>query len=251
MHLKSGASRRLVKETLTRVDALVAVSPALARQIREVVPAAEPKIVGNIIDTDFFTPPAAGQDAAGVSAFRFLSVAILKKPKGMHHLLEAARILVQRGHRTFELIIAGDGPERPGLETLAGDIGLTGICRFPGMLTPPEVRDRMRQCDVFVLPSLQETFGVVLGEAMSCGKPVISTRCGGPEFVVTPDSGTLVDVADPAGLAEAMERFILRKVSYDPFKVRQSVMDRFSRDAFVRDISAVYEEACSARRKGS
>jgi L-malate glycosyltransferase len=250
MHLKNATNRRLVKETLTHVDRLVTVSPALARQIQGIIPTVDPQIVGNIINTDFFTPPDAQPKVSSVSPCRFLSVAVLKKPKGMRYLIEAARILIQRGHRTFELIIGGDGPERPGLEKLAGLMGLTEICRFPGMFTPSEVRDRMQHCDVFVLPSLQETFGIVLAEAMSCGKPVISTRSGGPEFIVTPDTGILVDVADPVALADTMEKFILRQVSYDYLKVRQSIIDRFSEEAFLRDISAVYEEACSARVKG-
>jgi glycosyltransferase involved in cell wall biosynthesis len=116
------------------------------------------------------------------------------------------------------------------------------------MLDPPGVRHWMRQCDVFVLPSLQETFGIVLGEAMSCGRPVIATRCGGPEFVVTPETGILVDAADPAALADAMQHFIQGKGKFDPEKIRQSVKDRFSTEAFLDTVTAVYEQVWSGHR---
>ena len=99
----------------------------------------------------------------------------------------------------------------------------------------------MQSCDVFVLPSLHETFGIVLGEAMSCGKPVIATRCGGPEFVVTDDSGCLVDVADPAALAEVMSRFIDGRLTFDSESVRSSVVSRFGVDSFLRQTSDLYQ----------
>ena len=94
----------------------------------------------------------------------------------------------------------------------------------------------MQKCDVFVLSSLHETFGVVVGEAMACGKPVISTRCGGPEFIVNEENGVLVDVANAQALAGAMEDFIADRVSFDPQTVRASVVNRFSPEAFVRNI---------------
>ena len=100
----------------------------------------------------------------------------------------------------------------------------------------------MQNCDVFVLSSLHETFGVVVGEAMACGKPVISTRCGGPEFVVNEETGVLVDVAKPQALADAMADFISDRVSFDPQAVRTSVVNRFSPEVFVRNVSAVYEQ---------
>jgi glycosyltransferase involved in cell wall biosynthesis len=76
---------------------------------------------------------------------------------------------------------------------------------------------------------------------MACGKPVISTRCGGPEFIVNEENGVLVDVADAKALAGAMADFIQDRVAFDPQTVRASVVDRFSPEAFVRNITAVYE----------
>ena len=125
---------------------------------------------------------------------------------------------------------------------MAQQMGLSEKCRFLGSLAPSEVRNQMQQCDVFVLPSLQETFGIVLGEAMSCGKPVIATRCGGPEYVVTPETGLLVDAADPVALADAMERFILGHVKYDPKIIRQTVKERFGKEAYLDNISKVYDQ---------
>jgi L-malate glycosyltransferase len=245
MHLKTSGNRQLVKDTLTRADRVITVSPALAQQIQDFIPAIDLQVLGNIINTDYFTPLEGQSRDTSRSSCRFLTVAIIKKPKGLHYLLEAARILKQRGQSSFELIIGGDGPERQRLMIMAQQMGLSDKCRFLGSLAPSEVRNWMQQCDVFVLPSLQETFGIVLGEAMSCGKPVIATRCGGPEYVVTPETGSLVDVADPVALADTMERFILGQVKYDPALIRQSVKERFGREAYLDNISKVYDQLLS------
>jgi glycosyltransferase involved in cell wall biosynthesis len=71
---------------------------------------------------------------------------------------------------------------------------------------------------------------------------VISTRCGGPEFVITDETGVLVEVANPDALADAMSDFISGRVSFDPVALRASVVNRFGPTAFLQNITRVYEE---------
>ena len=68
----------------------------------------------------------------------------------------------------------------PETRTTRANARCFSLLSLPRGLNREQVRERMQKCDVFVLSSLHETFGVVVGEAMACGKPVISTRCGGP-----------------------------------------------------------------------
>jgi glycosyltransferase involved in cell wall biosynthesis len=242
MHLRTSAQRRRVRETLTQVARVIAVSPALEKELRDFDPAAQIRVIGNLVDTQFFVPPERAQKAAPGQRTRFLSIALLHPGKGLHVLLEASRLLMEQGVDSFEVMIGGDGPERPRLERMARKAGLTGRCRFLGMLTPEEVRSWMQSCDAFVLPSLSETFGVVLAEAMACGKPVLSTHSGGPDFVVTPEAGMLVEPSDPVRLAEAMEGFITKMWTFDPAVIRRSVTERFGADAFRSNIAQVYED---------
>lgn len=240
MHLGTDFTRRLVRETLTGVNQLIAISPALAKQLLEFEPGLDIEIIGESIKTDFFVP-ASGVDKNNAKGKSFFVAARLAEQKGLNHLLEAVHILLRDGLSSFELIIGGDGPDRLELENLAKTLGVDEHCRFLGALNREQVRDRMQQCDVFVLSSLHETFGVVLGEAMACGKPVISTRCGGPEFVVNEETGVLVDVGKPQEMADAMADFISGRVSFEPEAVRNSVVSRFSPEVFVRNATAVYE----------
>ncbi|HEU4711567.1 MAG TPA: glycosyltransferase [Pyrinomonadaceae bacterium] len=240
MHLGTELSRRLVRETLTGVTQVIAISPALVDHIHEFQPELPIEVIGESLRTDFFVP-AETVDKANGTGKSFFVAARLAEQKGLTHLIDAVHLLTSKGMNSFELVIGGDGPDRQKLEEQAQTLGVGRYISFLGGLNREQVRERMQKCDVFVLSSLHETFGVVVGEAMACGKPVISTRCGGPEFFVNEENGVLVDVANPQALADAMADFINDRMSFNPETVRASVVDRFSPDAFVRNVTAVYE----------
>lgn len=80
---------------------------------------------------------------------------------------------------------------------------------------------------------------------MACGKPVITTRSGGSEFIMTQETGLFVDVANPVALAEIMDIFISRRVTFKPDVIRQSISERFGEKAFLQNISAIYEQVWS------
>jgi glycosyltransferase involved in cell wall biosynthesis len=243
MHLGTPVQRDLVKKTLNGVDQVIAISPALERQLKNFERNVDVKIIAGLIRTEFFVPATNGEvrKLDPRAPLRFFVVARLVEEKGIAYLLQAASLLRNADVPRFELIIGGDGPHRAELERMAADLGISANCNFLGRLDRAGVRDWMNRSDVFVLPSLGETFGLVVGEAMACGKPVISTRCGGPEFIVTDETGVLVDVANPESLGQAMSDFLNGRVSFDPATIRKSVVERFGVEAFLRNITSVYE----------
>ncbi len=231
------ALTRTAGRVLARADRVLAVSPALASQMREFFPALSVDVLGNVVLTEFFSPPA--QAPAG-GPFRFLSAALLDPLKGMDYLLDAAKMLRDGGARSFSLTVAGDGSSLSGLKERAKALGIADMTDFPGLLPREALRDAMRESRAFVLPSLGETFSVVLGEAASCGLPVVATLCGGPEFVVTREMGVLVPRADAAALADAMAALLSGRAHFDPGAARRSVASRFGEEAFLDDISRAY-----------
>jgi glycosyltransferase involved in cell wall biosynthesis len=244
VHLRFPFQRRAVRETLHQVDKILAVSPALQQQMHVFEPTAPIEVLGNVVMTDFFQPNDVSYEKSQNPGKTFLSVALMNKGKGIDYLLKSARILLNRGVSAFRLLIGGSGPDLPNLKELSSKLELDRHCRFLGMLERTEVREWMQKADVFVLPSLGESFGVAAGEAMACGKPVLSTRCGGPEFILTAETGVLVPVADPVAMADSMEKFISGKVVFDPQMIRESVVARFGERAFLKSISTVYDQLC-------
>src|SRR5690606_9435676 len=105
---------------------------------------------------------------------------------------------------------------------------------FLGKLSRGEVRMALSNCNAFVLPSRFETFGVVLVEALAMGVPVIATRCGGPEDIVTENTGVLVPVDDRQALAEALESVLLSPDKWDRDTIREDCRARFGAAAISR-----------------
>lgn len=140
-----------------------------------------------------------------------LTVGYLIARKGHDYVLQAMAHLIDRFPNLHYLII-GDGEERPHLEERVRTLGLTDHVEFLGLRPHQEVLQYMDLCDIFVLPSWDEAFGVVYVEAMSQGCLVIGCVGEGIEdFVETGKTGFLVPSKDVDGLAR-----VLDKVCSDP-----------------------------------
>jgi glycosyltransferase involved in cell wall biosynthesis len=106
-----------------------------------------------------------------------LFVGRLAKEKNIPNLLKAAAIVVKKFPRTLFLIV-GDGPEREKLERLAKKLQIEENVVFEGLVEYDKLPAYYKACDVFVLPSDHEGWGLVIVEALAAGKPVITTDVG-------------------------------------------------------------------------
>ncbi|NJD06503.1 MAG: glycosyltransferase [Methylococcaceae bacterium] len=133
---------------------------------------------------------------------RILAVGSLKPVKDQATLLRAFALLP--ASLNARLTILGEGPLRPELEALVGQLGIAGRVALPGFVADPS--PWFRSADLFVLSSRWEGFGNVLVEALQCGLPVVSTDCpGGPAEILDGGRyGELVRPQDPPALAAAM-----------------------------------------------
>lgn len=93
-----------------------------------------------------------------------------------------------------------------------------------------------------VLPSIKETFGCVLIEAMACGKPVLATKSGGPNEFVNNNVGILVEPKNEKALEEGIDLIIKRYDTFDPEYIRKYVVDNYSYDIIGQKIRKVYDD---------
>jgi len=178
--------------------------------------------VPNILPSDF--EHAIKKKKFLKERFRFLCIAQFKPVKN-HICLLRAFASSFRGHNA-ELVLGGDGPLFLATKQSANQLGISSQVSFLGFLSRNRVLAEMERCDVFVLPSHYETFGVVLIEALSCGRPVIAPCGSGPDAIVTEDNGTLFHPNDPNDLAAAMNSMYTNYDRYDPESIRDSCLSR-------------------------
>ena len=124
--------------------------------------------------------------------------------KGIRFLIEAAAKLKPR-FPDLQVVVAGDGFERPDLIKLAESLGVGQDVTFLGWVPNSELPPYYRAAAVSVIPSLEEGFGIPAAEAMGCETPVVASDAGGlPEVVEHGVTGLVVPRGDSTALAEAI-----------------------------------------------
>src|SRR5262249_6933036 len=124
-------------------------------------------------------------------------------------------------------------------------LGLNGRVEFAGRQPLAALVAAMQESALLVLPSRAESLGMVLVEALACGTPVVATRCGGPEDIVTDEVGELVPPEDPEALADGISRVLVRRGSFDPAALRKHALERFGHESVVGRIADVYQAVLS------
>ena len=227
-------------------DHVIAVSEATRRIMIEFehVPAERISVVHNGIEA--LAPPRA----EGVALLRrelaperrpvCLVLARLHEEKGHRVLFEAIPHVLQ-SIRDVLFLLAGDGPHRARFEDAVRQKGLEGAVRFLGRRD--DVPELLAVASLLVLPSLAESFGFVLVEAMSVGVPVVASATGGvPEIVEHGRNGLLVPPGQPLPLAEAIVALLsnpeLRRSLGEAGRGRAR---QFTAQAMVRGYEQTYE----------
>ncbi len=168
----------------------------------------------------------------------------LKERKNLFFLLDMYRE-VTRERPDSRLVIAGSGPLLEPLKRAAERAGLSGRVIFTGYIPEAEKVEYYRLADLLVFPSSMEGFGFSVGEAMSCGLPVVVSNRGSlPELVVDGEGGFLCDPADRSAFAERALQLLSDPALSEKFGVanRERVDRLFRWDHCAAGTKRVYEE---------
>jgi len=189
----------------------------------------------NVVNTKYFKP---GKKADGV--YTFLNVAFLEKNKNQTMLI-GAFIQAFKNNKDVRLVIAGDGPCYNNLQKMIYEHQMEKQIILFGQASRTQVLELMQSSNSFVLSSKKETFGVVIIEAMSCGLPVVSTRCGGPENIITDKSYGLLCEQNKDSLSLSMIEVRNNKDKYIPDLIRKYVVDNYSESVVVNKLVNIYQ----------
>ncbi len=164
------------------------------------------------VDPLVLTPPSRpsyGGIHSRTGELRLVSTGRMVAAKGHPILLEAVRLLRDRGHK-LQVVLIGGGPELTSLQRYVLQHGLADTVSFTHALSHPQTLAQLRRADLFALASFAEGIPVALMEAMSLGLPCVSTTIAGiPELIRSGVDGLLVPPANPQALAAALESLLL------------------------------------------
>jgi glycogen(starch) synthase len=170
----------------------------------------------------------------------------LVKRKGPKYLVTAFSKVLQN-LPDAKLAIAGEGSEAKNLRILIEKLGMKNSTFMLGALPPIQIAKLIAAADVFVLPSLFESFGIVLLEAMAAGTPIVCTRTEGAlEIIQDNVNGVMVPPADDDALANAIleilnDRELAGKLRANGLKI---VKEKFSLEKMAKQTLAIYEQVC-------
>lgn len=184
---------------------LSAVSQTAAERISAALPGSgEVLVVPNGIDPADWQVEPRGADPARLRVATVMRMAPRKRTVPLVRILAEARALLAPQVRLTATVV-GDGPERERAVRYAREHGLADDVRFTGRLGRDDIRDVFAQSDVYLQPSVKESFGLAALEARSAGLPVVArTQTGTTQFIHHEVQGLLA--GDDAGLARALQR---------------------------------------------
>ncbi len=150
-------------------------------------------------------------DIKNISAVVRSVVSLSKKLSGIH------------------LKLVGHGRDFESIKSLCKELdpGET-LIEMTGLRTNEEVYHELWNCDFLIMNSFFETFSLICAEALSCGKPVIATKCGGPQEFINDQCGILIEPGNDKELMAAIEEMYGNYKKYDPQKLRNYSKELFS-----------------------
>jgi len=194
--------KNLSIRTIEKADMIIAVNNVTSRVYANLVGNKKIRVIPigvNIYDFQPSLPPRNGD---------ILVPAALIKARGIEYAIKALPKILKE-HKDAKLHIVGDGVQKPFLIRLCKQLGIQRNVFFHGYVNHREMKNFYSSCRLVVLPSILQSFGNVLLEAMASGRPCVTTEALGPrEIVINGETGYVVPIADSDTLAEAISRLL-------------------------------------------
>lgn len=203
--------------------------------------------VGNFIDENHF-PLSESKKTSGL--FRILTVTWPSAIKDPETFFQALAVLIKKGHKDIEATVIGKKlfsiNDTSDFELLAEKFKVREYCKFIPEIPHEKMPEAYADSDVFVSTSVAETFGIAVREAMAVGKPVVCTASGGVDDDIFDFNGFKVNIYDYEAIANSIIAIKTGAVTYDPDKIRQYVVSRYGRQAFLDRYSAIFDQVLNS-----
>ncbi|MBI4539900.1 MAG: glycosyltransferase family 4 protein [Gemmatimonadetes bacterium] len=229
--------------------AFSAVSELAAADVRRLVGGRRVHVLPNGVDPDFWavrSEPRADREVRVVAVMRLTP---RKRPRALLEMIARVRELVP-SEPPLRVHLIGDGPERPAVERLIARLGLADVVELAGRQTRAAIREAYARADVFVLPSVEESFGIAALEARCAGLPVVAMAVGSiGEFIRHGEEGLLA--RSDAEIVTSLARLVRDAELRASMALRnRGRPPPYSWDDVLAEHLRVYEQAAAERAGG-
>lgn len=239
-------NRPLFDLSYKNAQCVVTVSSYLAKELTNLNFKFKSKIIGNVVDTSIYKLNLSHNSDSKEFNLLFVGLMVPSEVKGLQYFIPAlASFIKNNSQYKINFHLVGDGPKREKYENMCKELNIEDNCKFYGRINKELIPEFIEKSDFLVLPSLKETFGSVLIEAMAGGKPVLTTKCGGPNEFVENSVGVLVEPKSIEALEDGLKTIIQRYEEFHPNYIREYADNNFSYKAIGGKLEELYEEVLS------
>jgi L-malate glycosyltransferase len=231
----------LVKFSIEESDGVTAVSRFLKEKtITNYYIDKNIEVIPNFIDTELFKPMEACNFKKHIAPDGERILVHTSNFRQVKRVTDTIRILEKVNKEVpTKLILVGDGPDRSECERLARQLNLMDHVKFLGK--QEGLVEILNSADIFLIPSQSESFGLAALEAMSCGKPVVSSSVGGlPELIKHNETGFIAEIGDVDRMAKYVVDLLTNDKKYEAFSKssRDRALNKFDKSKVI----PMYEE---------
>lgn len=238
-----GNTKKEASDTYNQIDATITVSSTLQQSLKRHFNI-NSKVVPNLVSKEFFFKQKTNNNSLSI-----ITTGSLIERKGFDLLIKALSICSHDLPHHWKAVIIGGGHLRNKLQQLIDDYGLNNHIQLVGSKSKLEIVQLLQNSDIFVLPSRNETFGVVYIEALACGVPIIATDCGVPPEIVTPKNGLFIQKENVQELANAITYIAQNIHLYNRKAIAEDCQARFSSEVVAEQLIEIFEETIKKHKK--
>jgi glycosyltransferase involved in cell wall biosynthesis len=241
----------LIRKIITRIivrkaDALLVITENLRKAMAaHKLTNKRTSIINNVVNTEVFIPGPAEKEN---SSFRLIHISCFEdRSKNLSGILRAIKYLTTI-RQDFVVHLAGDGVDKALIENLSVELELKDrYVVFDGLLRETEVAEAISKSHLLIMFSNYENMPVVINEALSCGKPVVSSDVGGISEMMDNSCGVLVNPGDEKSFARAISYVLDNHQKYYPVNLRTKIIDKYSMAVVGKELSDLYSEIIKLR----
>ena len=235
---RSSVYKRVARRIFQQANGFISVSKFLAEGVNRMVCKINYMLVPNTVDTDFFFFQPEKQ-----TGYRFIHVSNMVPLKNAEGILRSFKSFIVAGGKA-NLLMVGNLDDT--LPNYAISLGLrSDSVSFKGVISYQQVAAEMQESDCLILFSNIENSPCVIGEALSCGLPVIASNAGGIPELVNSEIGILVNPGNEDELLAAMHQVVSGNIQFDRKKIAEDAVGKFSYPVIGKQLDDIYRKMLS------